>query len=547
MVFSRSKGESERLDALRAYEVLGTPPEEGFDRISRLAARVLKVPVAIVSLITEDRMWLKSCVGLPGVEAVDRDIAFCGRTISQDEALVVPDASRDPRFENNPLVTGPPHIRFYLGVPLRTPSGHNVGSLCAVDFEPREVSEDDLRTMRELAAVVVDEFELRKSLRESEAHRARVAAAEENYRHLAESIQGMVFQASQKDSGGFEFEYVSLGSLEIFGLLPEQIAVGQDALFRLFHPDDVQGVVQAIARSATTGKPFFWEARVGAGEQREKWVRILARPSTLPSGTVHWRGVMVDVTEARDRERALAEAKEAADRASRSKGDFFSRMSHELRTPLNAILGFTQTLAIEPLSIEAQADIEEIERAGRHLLQLINEILDLATLDARSKAIEPGPVAVCETLTEVYGLLRPIFEAGNVGLRVVHRCDGAYILADKGQLKQIIINIITNAIKYNKHGGCVHVSAGKDRDGAVSIAVADEGEGIRADRIPRLFTPFDRLGAEARGIEGTGLDLAITHGIVSALGGTISVASVPGQGSTFTISLPSIEAAAVAA
>jgi len=153
--------EAGRLAALHRYEVLDTPSEEAFDRITGLVKTVLGVPICTVALIDADRQWFKSCVGVSGRET-SRDISFCTHTIMNREHLCVPDATLDPRFVENPLVLGEPHIRSYLGVPLSTPDGYNVGSLCVIDVVPREFRQDQIGILKSFASLVVDELELRR-------------------------------------------------------------------------------------------------------------------------------------------------------------------------------------------------------------------------------------------------------------------------------------------------------------------------------------------------------------------------------------------------
>ena len=153
--------EQERLAALDRYDVLDTPTEESFDRITRLAKTVLEVPIVLVSLVDKDRQWFKSRQGLAAIEA-PREISFCTHAIETDEPMIVRDALDDPDFRNNPLVLGEPNIRFYAGVPLRTPNGHNIGTLCAIDRKPRELSTEQMTVLRDLSRMVVDELELRQ-------------------------------------------------------------------------------------------------------------------------------------------------------------------------------------------------------------------------------------------------------------------------------------------------------------------------------------------------------------------------------------------------
>lgn len=153
--------EAARLAALHNYDVLDTPPEESFDRITRLARMVLQTPIVLVSLIDRDRQWFKSKQGL-ALSETSRDISFCAHAIQRDVPMVVRDACADPRFRDNPMVLGEPLIRFYVGVPLRTPDGHNIGTLCAIDQQPREPSADQIAVLQDLARLVVDELELRQ-------------------------------------------------------------------------------------------------------------------------------------------------------------------------------------------------------------------------------------------------------------------------------------------------------------------------------------------------------------------------------------------------
>lgn len=158
---TQDSAEDSRLAALYRYDVLDTPPEESFDRITRLAKIVLQAPLVVVSLIDRDRQWFKSKIGMDATET-PRDLAFCNHTIQRETPMLVVDASQDKRFHDHPLVVGEPGIRFYLGVPLRTPDGHNIGTLCAVDYQARQPSQDQVAVLQDLARLVVDELELRQ-------------------------------------------------------------------------------------------------------------------------------------------------------------------------------------------------------------------------------------------------------------------------------------------------------------------------------------------------------------------------------------------------
>jgi diguanylate cyclase (GGDEF)-like protein len=153
--------EDERLSALKSYDILDTPPDEAFERITRLASGILKTPIALVSLVDKDRQWFKSHYGI-AAEETSREVAFCGYAILGNEVFVVPDATNDSRFQDNPLVLDDPKIRFYAGAPLRTRSGHSVGTLCIIDTAPRDLDHFQRLLLQDLAAIVIDEMELRR-------------------------------------------------------------------------------------------------------------------------------------------------------------------------------------------------------------------------------------------------------------------------------------------------------------------------------------------------------------------------------------------------
>jgi signal transduction histidine kinase/ActR/RegA family two-component response regulator len=246
-------------------------------------------------------------------------------------------------------------------------------------------------------------------------------------------------------------------------------------------------------------------------------------------------------------ERHLAEQKraeearlagEAAEKASRAKSEFLSRMSHELRTPLNAILGFGQLMEMSTHDAEQRDNVEQILRAGKHLLDLINEVLDIARIEAGRLAISPEAVSLRELLEECVSLIGPL--AAGEAIRLEGPAgDGQepYVLADRQRLKQVVLNLLSNAVKYNRRGGIVRIAVDRPTNGRLRFGISDTGPGIPPHLLSRLFTPFERLPDDEMRSEGTGLGLALSRGLAEAMGGTITVESVVGQGSTFWVEL----------
>jgi diguanylate cyclase (GGDEF)-like protein/PAS domain S-box-containing protein len=185
------QNEAQRLAALRSYSILDTEPEPAFDRITAIASRVLGVPIALVSLIDSERQWFKAKVGLEGNQT-PREDSFCAHAIMLDEPMIVPDAERDRRFVENPFVTGAPKVRFYAGAPLQSPSGHNLGTLCAIDAVPREFSPEQVETLRDLAFLVVEQLELRSALRSQAMAQTALSVAEAQLRRHFRMLNGIV-------------------------------------------------------------------------------------------------------------------------------------------------------------------------------------------------------------------------------------------------------------------------------------------------------------------------------------------------------------------
>lgn len=263
--------------------------------------------------------------------------------------------------------------------------------------------------------------------------------------------------------------------------------------------------------------------------------------------------VATDISESREKENrlhrtmaALLKAEEAAEaarteaeRANVAKSEFLSRMSHELRTPMNAILGFGQLLEREGREPVEADNIDQVMKAGRHLLTLINEALDISGIEAGRLALSIEPVHVGEVIGEMLSLVRTAAEARGITLGELV-CD-RLVNADRQRLKQVLLNLLTNAIKYNREGGRVAVTALATARGSLRLTVHDTGPGITLEDAAKIFDPFERLGAAESQIEGTGLGLAISKRLVEVMGGRIGLESANDAGSAFWIELPLIE------
>jgi signal transduction histidine kinase/CheY-like chemotaxis protein len=257
-------------------------------------------------------------------------------------------------------------------------------------------------------------------------------------------------------------------------------------------------------------------------------------------------GISEDITDRKAAQESARLAKLEAERASRAKSEFLSRMSHDLRTPLNAILGFAQLLEMDRLPSEQADSVHQILKGGAHLLELINEVLDIARIEAGHLALSLESVALAEVVPQVVDLMRPLGAARAITLNSSLGVDSSiHVHADRQRVKQVLVNLVANAVKYNRDGGNVTVS-GVVSKGRVRVSVTDTGAGIPPQKLSLLFQPFERLGAEQSVIEGTGLGLAVSKGLIEAMGGAIGVDSRVDTGTTFWIDLPQASAPAAA-
>jgi signal transduction histidine kinase/ActR/RegA family two-component response regulator len=237
----------------------------------------------------------------------------------------------------------------------------------------------------------------------------------------------------------------------------------------------------------------------------------------------------------------LEGARASAEAANESKSEFLSRMSHELRTPLNAVLGFAQLLEIEPLTDEQSESVTQIVKGGRHLLQLINEVLDISRIETGNLALSAEPVLPTDVVSDVLDLIRPLAVERSITITTNLTAADAYVLADRQRLRQVLLNLLSNAVKYNRVGGTIAIGCDRRDPGHVRISVTDTGTGIPLESQAKLFQPFERLGAEQTNIEGTGVGLALSRRLTDAMGGHLDFESTVGRGSTFYIELPVTE------
>ncbi|MGL6109903.1 MAG: hybrid sensor histidine kinase/response regulator, partial [Rubrivivax sp.] len=315
----------------------------------------------------------------------------------------------------------------------------------------------------------------------------------------------------------------------------------------LVHPDDREATLREMDRATAEGRPSNLEFRVQWPDGQWRWIASRSTAVRDEQGQPTRRiGVNWDVTDMRSAQ-MVREEKAVAQRESQAKSQFLSRMSHELRTPLNAVLGFAQLLLADGDKVGSDTRrrrLVHIESAGQHLLSLIDDVLDLSSLEGGEMRIAAQPVALADLVAQTLPLVARTARQHKVRLRTGEL--DAVVLADPTRMRQVLLNLLTNAVKYNREGGQVLVEAQR-RGARVALRISDTGMGMDAQQVGQAFEPFNRLGREHDGIEGTGIGLAIVKTLVERMGGTVHLQSTPGEGSCFEVLLPDAPRPAAAA
>nr|EKW7860764.1 PAS domain S-box protein [Pseudomonas aeruginosa] len=612
-----------------------------FDNITALAAQICETPIALISLVDAERQWFKSRQGLDARET-PRELAFCAHAINGETLFEVENALLDPRFRDNPLVTGAPDIRFYAGMPLADSEGHNLGTLCVIDRQPRQLSERQKGALKLLAQQAINLFELRLQTRQQQEqaalHKAILSSvgtavlitdmagvirqaspgvlpllgyevdalvgqslglvlpdeerqlqpdpvrpsfncgseqaslhelrarhrkgqripvlfslapiamdgsaqmgylcilndlsyreeALQRLQHIAEQLPGVVYQFQLYSDGRSCFPYASEGLRDVYGLQPEEVRDDASSVFARIHPDDLLDVTASIQASAEHLSVWHREYRFLHPIKGLIWLEGRAMPQPRADDSILWHGFITDITQRKHLEQM--------------KNEFVSTVSHELRTPLTSIagsLGLINGKALGPVPNAMREMLSIAQSNSQRLRQLIDDLLDMDKLLAGKMNFIPQQLDIDSFLAECVTSHQGFARQHDVQLTYTGG-PVAQITADPMRLQQVLSNLLSNALKFSPAGSQVLLSA-QELGGQIRILVVDQGPGVPAEFVDRLFEKFSQADASDRRQKGgTGLGLAISKELIERMGGCIGFYPRPGGGSVFWVELPAL-------
>jgi len=517
--------ESGRLEALRRFEVLDTPAEQGFDDLTRLTAQMCGTPAAVVSLMDADRQWFKARVGVEAHET-PRDISICAHVVACGRTLEVPDTTADERFCDSPLVTGGARIRFYAGTPLTTADGHVVGTLCVIDHVPRELSDGQRDMLAVLGREVVSLLELRRALAEEKRLRRDMAEVAGRMETLVDNMAEGVVTMDE----GFVIESFNKAAERIFGWRASEV-MGRNVTV-LMGEHDGQHHAGYVQRYLETGERRI----IGVGREvtaRRKDgtdfpAELAVAEVRLPEGR-RFTGIIRDISQRKEIDRA--------------KNELLSLVSHELRTPLTNIrgaLGLLDGGAAGELAPRLLKLVGIARTNTERLIDLINAIIDLESAETGQLELRIESFAAEDLLREAAAVMGVAADAASVRL-VLRLPEGTapVVRGDRNRLRQVLTILLSNAIAHSPGHSQVELGVSVVTAG-LRLFVGDRGPGIAPEQRTRIFDKFQQGdSSDCRAKSGLGLGLSLARAIVREHGGTLGLHTQPGEGSTFWVELAS--------
>jgi PAS domain S-box-containing protein len=367
-----------------------------------------------------------------------------------------------------------------------------------------------------------------------------IAFAKTRYQLLIDQLPAATFMA-WFENGRCEL-YVSSYIETLLGYTATEWSENPILWYQRLHPDDRQRWNEEFARTVSSAEPFRGDYRFFAADGRIVWIHGEVKVLYDESGRPFMHGMGYDITELKHTEEDLRQSRDKEQRANRAKSEFLSRTSHELRTPLNIIMGFAEFLIegeLNPLDPKHKEYLQDIYSSGKHLLRLIDDVLDLARVEAGKMELRLEKFSARAAIESVSAGVKVVAQKRKIHIDVAISPEIRQVTLDQQKFKQILQNLLSNAIKFTESGGVVRIRVQPQDSHHFKLVIKDTGIGIKSEDLPRLFQDFEQLDSgSSRRYEGSGLGLALTKGLVELQGGTITVESQYGVGTSFLVVLP---------
>ncbi|QZA76915.1 response regulator [Deefgea tanakiae] len=496
------------------------------------------VPFGIVSHIQQDDYVIEVQYSANGALQDGAQFrlgkTYCSLTYQADDVVAISMMGLSP-WGNHPCYAefG---LETYIGIPIWV-AGQRYGTLnfSSPEVQERQFDEIDHEFLRLMSRWVGGTIERQLARQE----RDDIA---ERFRKIGEQVPGLIFQTRMNQDGSSAYLYASAGIEGIYGLKPLDVADDASKVLMYLHPDDVNEVVASYTKALATLSHWDTVYRIQHPSKGLIWVEAHAKPERTPEGDTLWYGMVMDVTEQQAAKFKLQQAMQAAEAANQAKSLFLANMSHEIRTPMNGVLGMISLLLDSNLTPQQREYAETVRFSGDVLMGVINDILDFSKIEAGRLELETLDFDLPRLLNDFSAMMS--LRLQEKGLR--YQCDIAaevptMLRGDPGRLRQVLINLVGNAIKFTDHGHVsVSVSLESQTTAAITLrfCVSDTGIGIPSDKIHRLFNSFSQVDeSTSRRFGGTGLGLAICKQIVTLMGGEIAAHSIAEQGTDFVFTV----------
>jgi PAS domain S-box-containing protein len=542
-----------RIEALKRYKILDTPPENAFDNVARLATQIFNVPISLISLVDEEQVYFKANIGMGRAKSTSRGVSLCSLAVLQTEVTVFENAPDEPCLLTNPNVAGAFGLKFYAGAPLITHDGFMIGTLCIIDQTPRVFSTADREIMQSLAKIVMDEIELRLSATEevekqlsyieetSTINEELTATNEELYKMQLQLLAANASLAESEELKNIAIEQARLGLWyidpdtqefissdrlkEFFGFSATEVMSYQAAVAQI--PDEYRTeVLQSVDEAMANGNAYdVVYPVIGFHDDRRRWLRATGKLNPAINGKQeYFSGTIIDITEQKEDDQR--------------KNDFISMVSHELKTPLTSMSGYLQMLTIKSAKNEdtfVTGVLDRVNLQVKKMVTMINGFLNMKRLESGKIPLYKQRFDLAQLIKETEEEAMPTITNHQI---LFEQGDAVYIEADRDKIGQVISNLISNAVKYSDAGTPIRLSCINSGE-RVQIGVHDQGRGVSKDDQAKLFDRFYRVeNKEMETINGFGIGLYLCDEIIKRHDGHIWIESELGAGSNFYFELP---------